>query len=75
MTLTANTNRVSVDLSHKNLRIVLHDDYMASYYAFEKGAGAPCSTQSLGVDKGYTDTLADSDGHFHGRPFQCRVTN
>ena len=69
ITLTANTNGDGVDLSRKNLRIVLREDHVEIHYAFEKGAGAPCGTQTVGVDNGYTEALADSDGHFHGRQF------
>ena len=69
ITLTTNTSGDGVDLSRKNLRIVLREDHVEIHYAFEKGAGRPCGTQTLGVDKGYSEALVDSDGHFHGRRF------
>lgn len=67
--LTTTSTGQNVDLKGKNLRIVLKDGYTEIHYSFDKGAGRPCGTNKMGVDKGYTEALADSDGHFHGRKF------
>lgn len=58
-----------VDLTGKNMRIVLRDDFVGVHYAFNKGAGREAGTEVIGVDKGYTEAMVDSDGHFHGRKF------
>lgn len=67
--LVCNTTGDGVDLTGKNLRIILRDGFVEVHYAFDKGPGREAGTEVIGVDKGYTEALADSDGHFHGRNF------
>ena len=52
------------------LRIILQDDgQMAVHYAIDETAACstkPCGDGELGVDKGYTEAYADSEGDRHG---------
>lgn len=67
--LVTTTTGDGVDLTGKNLRVVLRDGFVEIHYAFEKSPGRKPGTENIGVDKGYTEALVDSDGHFHGRKF------
>jgi hypothetical protein len=67
--LVTTSNGDGVNLTGKNLRIMLRDGHTEIHYAYDKGEGRPCGTETVGVDKGYTEALVDSDGHFHGRQF------
>ncbi|MDN0085628.1 hypothetical protein QU487_23715 [Crenobacter sp. SG2305] len=67
--LTTNSNGKGVDLRGCNLRIIVKDDQLEIHYATEKAAGRPCGTQEVGVDKGYSEALTDSDGVRHGERF------
>jgi transposase len=69
ITLFTTTNGDGVDLAGKNLRIVLREGFTEIHYAFDKGSGRPSGSKIIGVDKGYSEALVDSDGHFHGRKF------
>ncbi len=48
------------------LRVILRDDRVEVHYAVEVEETADCGTATLGVDKGYTEVLVDSDGEHHG---------
>ncbi len=52
------------------LRIILQDDgQVAIHYAIDETAACstkPCGDGELGVDKGYTEAYADSEGERHG---------
>ncbi len=47
-------------------RVILCDDRVEVHYAVEVEETADCGTATLGVDKGYTEVLVDSDGDHHG---------
>ncbi|MBK1649381.1 RNA-guided endonuclease TnpB family protein, partial [Rhabdochromatium marinum] len=50
------------------LRIILKDDdRIEVHYTVEVAVKQDCGTQTLGVDKGYTEVLVDSDGEHHGQ--------
>lgn len=65
---TASTGK-GVDLRGCNLRIIIKGDQVEIHYATEKAAGRPCGAQEVGVDKGYSEALTDSDGVQHGQCF------
>ncbi len=67
--LTTTSSGQRVDLTGCNLRICLKVGFTEIHYATEKGAGRPHGAQALGIDKGYTEAFADSDGDAHGRAF------
>lgn len=64
--LVTTTSGKNVDLSGKNLRIIVKDDATEIHYAFKKPMGRPCGTKTIAVDKGYTEAFMDSDGEEHG---------
>lgn len=49
-----------------NLRIILRNNQVEVHYATEVIKTNDCGTQILGVDKGYTEVLTDSNGEHHG---------
>ena len=49
-----------------NLRIIIRNDKIEVHYATESAEDKPCGTKILGVDKGYTEVVTDSDGAHHG---------
>jgi IS605 OrfB family transposase len=49
-----------------NLRIILRNNKVEIHYAAEEVKTNDCGTQTIGVDKGYTEVLTDSDGVHHG---------
>jgi IS605 OrfB family transposase len=49
-----------------NLRILLRNDKVEVHYATEVINTNDCGTHIIGVDKGYTEVLTDSDGEHHG---------
>ena len=49
-----------------NLRIILRNGKVEAHYAAEEVKTNDCGTQTIGVDKGYTEVLTDSDGVHHG---------
>lgn len=67
--LTSTSNGQGVDLRGCNLRIIVKGDRVEIHYATEKAAGRPCGTAEIGVDKGYSEALTDSDGAHHGPSF------
>ncbi|MCC3772289.1 transposase [Streptomyces sp. UNOC14_S4] len=51
------------------LRLILRDGRVEVHYAVDAPGlrqTRPCGTAKLGVDKGYTEVLTDSDGNHHG---------
>ncbi|MCD9878127.1 zinc ribbon domain-containing protein [Streptomyces guryensis] len=52
------------------LRLILRNGLVEVHYAIDasvlKSSQRPCGTGRVGVDKGYTEVLTDSDGHHHG---------
>ena len=64
--LVTTTSGKNVDLSGKNLRIIVKDDATEIHYAYNKPVGRPCGTEIIAVDKGYTEAFVDSDGDGHG---------
>ncbi len=63
--LVTTTNGKNVDLSSKNLRIIVKGSITEIHYAFEKPLGRPCGTEIAAVDKGYSEAFVDSDGDQH----------
>ena len=52
------------------LRLILRNDRVEIHYQIDaaemKTSQNPCGTRTIGVDKGYTEALTDSDGDHHG---------
>lgn len=59
----------NVNLANKNLRVIITDAGCEVHYATEKPEGRPHGDQVVGVDKGYTEALVDSDGDAYGLKF------
>lgn len=72
--LITRSNGRGVDLRDCNLRIIVKGDQVEIHHAREKTAGRPCGTQEVGVDKGYSEALTDSDGVHHGEQFGAVLT-
>ncbi len=49
------------------LRIILRNHRAEVHYAVDVIPTQDCGTQTLGVDKGFTEVLTDSDGEHHGQ--------
>ncbi|WP_432742032.1 hypothetical protein ABXJ76_16375 [Methylobacter sp. G7] len=49
-----------------NLHIILRNNKVEIHYAAEDVKTNDCGSQTIGVDKGYTEVLTDSDGVHHG---------
>lgn len=49
------------------LRLILRDGKVEVHYAIEVIRTNDCGTRTIGVDKGYTEVLTDSDGEQHGQ--------
>jgi IS605 OrfB family transposase len=52
------------------LRLILRDDRVEVHYQVDasglKSSRRSCGDSGIGVDKGYSEVLTDSDGHHHG---------
>ena len=48
------------------LRLILRDERVEIHYAVDVEMAHDCGEKTLGVDKGYTEVLVDSDGEHHG---------
>lgn len=72
--LTTTSSGKNVHLTGSNLRIIVKDGCSEIHYATEKGEGRVCGQRALGVDKGYTEALTDSDGQAHGLRFGAVLT-
>jgi hypothetical protein len=73
-TIITNTTGKNVDLTGCNLRIIVKGDATEIHYAVDKPEGRPHGDAALGVDKGYTEAFADSDGDFHGQGFGAELS-
>ena len=49
-----------------NLRIILRNNQVEAHYAVEVEETQDCGTQTLGIDKGFSEVLTDSDGEHYG---------
>ena len=67
--LTTTSSGKNVNLSGKNLRVIVKDGFTEIHYAATKGDGRPCGDKMMGIDKGYTEAFTDSDGVAHGETF------
>jgi hypothetical protein len=67
--LATTSSGKNVDLTGCNLRIIVKGDVTEIHYAMDKPAGRPHGEGEIGVDKGYTEAFADSEGDFHGTGF------
>ncbi len=60
------------------LRLILRGGRVEVHYQVDdsslKSSNRPCGTRSIGVDKGYTEMLTDSDGQHHGTDFGPLLT-
>ena len=51
------------------LRVILKNGTVEVHHAIEQKTFKSCGEEILGVDKGYTEAFADSEGNFHGENF------
>lgn len=51
------------------MRLILREGIVEVHYVIEVAETHDCGTQTIGVDKGYTEVLVDSDGEHHGKGF------
>lgn len=51
------------------LRLILKDGVVEVHYVIEQKKFAPSGDEIIGVDKGYSEAFADSEGNFHGKEF------
>ncbi len=72
--LTTTSNGKGVDLRGCNLRILDKGDQIEIHYATEKAPGRTCGTAEIGIDKGYSEALTDSEGVRHGIDFGAVLT-
>jgi len=56
------------------LRLILKNDVVEVHTLVNNKKQASCGTEIIGVDKGYTEVLADSEGEFHGEGFGKLLT-
>ena len=57
------------------LRLILKDRVIEVHMFSNKGKPKPCGDKIIGVDKGYSEVLVDSEGDFHGVGFNKVLTN
>jgi IS605 OrfB family transposase len=74
ITLTTTSSGKAVDLTGRNLRIIMKNGHTEVHYTAEKGDGRECGVQVIGIDKGYTEAFTDSDGQSHGQTFGTVLT-
>jgi hypothetical protein len=67
--LVTNSCGKGVNLANRNLRIIVKGKAIEIHYARDKHKGRPSGEKEIGVDKGYTEALTDSDGDRHGEKF------
>lgn len=48
------------------LRLILRDGRVEVHFAVDVATAQTCGTRTIGVDKGYSEVLVDSDGDHHG---------
>ncbi len=56
------------------LRLILIDRQVEVHYLANGKQHTPCGTKVIGVDKGYSEVFADSEGRFHGEGFNRLLT-
>jgi transposase len=49
------------------LRVILKNGIVEIHHAIEQKQFNPCGGKIIGVDKGYSEAFADSEGKFHGK--------
>ena len=74
ITLVTTSSGKNVELTGRNLRIIVKDGHAEVHYATEKGEGRECGSRIIGIDKGYTEAFTDSDGQAHGEKFGAVLT-
>lgn len=74
ITLVTTSNGKNVDLTGRNLRVIVKDGRTEIHYAVEKADGRGCGTQVIGIDKSYSEAFTDSDGQAHGKNFGAVLT-
>lgn len=57
------------------LRIILKDAGIEVHYTVEAEVKHDCGERTLGVDKGYSEVLVDSDGDHHGQELGAILTD
>ena len=57
------------------LRLILDEGTVSVHYTIEQKIFKPCGDKIVGVDKGYTEAFADSEGGFHGLDFGKVMTD
>ena len=57
------------------LRIILKDAGLEVHYTVEAEVKHDCGERTLGVDKGYSEVLVDSDGEHHGQALGAILTH
>lgn len=56
------------------LRLILRDQKVYVHYLANGKKSRPCGDRIVGVDKGYTEVFADSEGDVHGEHFHKVLT-
>ena len=59
---------------HGMLRLIIKDGVVEVHYLANNHKQASCGTEMIGVDKGYSEVFADSEGDFHGEGFSKLLT-
>jgi IS605 OrfB family transposase len=57
------------------LKVILRDGCVEIHYAIDIEARTDCGNRTIGVDKGYTEVLVDSDGEHHGTELGKMLSN
>ena len=57
------------------LRLILKDAGIEVHYTIEAEVKPDCGERTLGVDKGYSEVLVDSDGEHHGQELGAILTD
>ena len=66
ITLITTSSGKNVKILNRNLRIIIENDEIQIHYAFEKTAERPCGKETVGVDKGFTESYATTTGELLG---------
>lgn len=56
------------------LRVILRDGHVEIHYTVDRSVMCDCGDRTIGVDKGYTEVLVDSDGDHHGTELGALLT-
>jgi len=57
------------------LRLILRNGRVEVHYSMEVEPKQDCGTDTLGVDKGYTEVYVDSDGEHHGTELGAKLSS